>query len=247
MAEADLYKRRSNRPRPEVVHFPRCRAAIRRETILSDYVAAIVQLTSTHSALAGPIVGALAFGESLAIVGLFIPAAALMFAVGGLIGTGAIDPAPVLLCGIFGAVLGDWVSYLIGRRIGPSVYRRWPLNRHRPAVARTRLFFRRYGFAAILFGRFLGPIRATVPIVAGVMNMKHRSFQLANAISAIIWVPALLAPAYLVVRRIGSVDAITDGHLAGLGIAAAITTLATGLICVRLLGLGRRNGRVAQS
>lgn len=214
---------------------------------MSDYVAAIVELTSVHRAWAGPIVGALAFGESLAIVGLFIPAAALMFAVGGLVGTGAIDPVPVLVCGMLGAALGDWVSYAIGRRIGPSVYRRWPLNRHREAVARTRLFFRRYGFVAILLGRFLGPIRATVPIVAGVMNMEHRSFQLANAVSAIIWVPALLAPAYLVVRRIGSVDAITDVHLAGLGVGAAIATLATGLVCARLLGTGRRQGRATQS
>lgn len=213
---------------------------------MSDYVAAIVELTSTHRAWAGPIVGLLAFGESLAIVGLFIPAAALMFAVGGLVGTGAIDPIPVLLCGMLGAGLGDWISYAIGRRIGPSVYRRWPLNRHRPAVARTRLFFRRYGFAAILLGRFLGPIRATVPIVAGVMNMEQRSFQLANAISAVVWVPALLAPAYLLVRRIGSVDAISDAHLAGMGVAAALMTLGTGLVCARLLGMGRRQRRVAQ-
>lgn len=143
-------------------------------------------LITAYAAWAGPIVGVLAFGESLAIVGLCIPATAVLFAVGGLLGAGTVEPWPVLVCAAIGGILGDWISYRIGRRIGPPVYRRWPLNRHRSTVARARLFFRRYGFASIFIGRFLGPVRATVPLIAGVMEMNQRRFQLANICSALL-------------------------------------------------------------
>ena len=138
---------------------------------MEELITRTTEIISEHGAWAGPIVGILAFGESLALVGLFIPATALMIAVGGLLGAGTIDPLPVIACAAIGAILGDWISYRIGRWIGPSIYRRWPLNRHRPTVARARLFFRRYGFVSIFLGRFLGPIRTTIPLVAGVMEM----------------------------------------------------------------------------
>ena len=203
---------------------------------MEELITRATEFITEHSAWAGPIVGLLAFGESLAIVGLFVPATALMIAVGGLIGTGTVDPLPVIVWAAIGAILGDWVSYSIGRRIGPSVYRRWPLNRHRPMVARARLFFRRYGFVSVFLGRFLGPIRATIPLVAGVMEMGRRRFQIANVASAILWVPVMFAPGYLAARSLGSVEHITEGHLLGIGAVVAVLTVAATWIAARLLG-----------
>ena len=84
--------------------------------------------------------------------------------------------------------------------------RRWPLKQQRTAVARARLFFYRYGFASVLIGRFLGPIRSTIPTVAGVMGMAHGRFQLANVSSAILWMPLMLAPGYVTARSLGSAE-----------------------------------------
>lgn len=197
-----------------------------------------------HGMWAGPIVGVLAFGESLAVVGLFIPATALMIAVGGLIGMGAVEPLWIIGWAIVGACLGDWISYALGRRIGPSVYRRWPLNRHRQMVARARLFFRRYGFLSIFAGRFLGPVRATIPLVAGVMDMQHRRFQIANITSAILWVPVMFAPGYFAVKTLGSVEQVTEAHLLGMGLVVAVLTIGAVLIGARILGRSdRKRGR----
>lgn len=203
---------------------------------MEELITRATEIISEHGVWAGPIVGILAFGESLALVGLFIPATALMIAVGGLLGAGTIDPLPVIACAAIGAILGDWISYRIGRRIGPSVYRRWPLNRHRSMVARARLFFRRYGFISIFLGRFLGPIRATIPLVAGVMEMAPRRFQLANVSSAFLWVPVMFAPGYFAVRTMGSIEQITEAHLMGIGAVVALLTVAATLIGARLLG-----------
>lgn len=207
---------------------------------MEELIARIIAFITTYSAWAGPVFGLLAFGESLAIVGLLIPATALMFAIGGLIGTGAIDPLPIIAWGVAGAVLGDWVSYSLGRYIGPSAYRRWPLNRHRSTLARARLFFRRYGFAAIFVGRFLGPIRATIPLVAGVMEMDRRRFQIANATSALLWVPLMFAPGYFAARSLGAAEQITGQHVLLVGLVVVVLTVGATMIGARLLGRGDR-------
>lgn len=198
---------------------------------------------TTHGAWAGPVIGVLAFGESLAIVGLFIPATAMMLAVGGLMGSGVLDPLPIILWAIAGSIGGDWVSYWAGQRIGPSVYRRWPLNRHRAMVARTRLFFRKYGFFAVFLGRFLGPIRATVPLVAGVLEMPKQRFQIANIASAAIWVPLMFTPGYLAAKSIGPAIALSESHLIIAAMAVSTLALAAFLIAPRFLKKARRQRR----
>ena len=160
---------------------------------MDQYIDQIGMFIEANQVWAGPITFLLTLGESLVLVGLFIPATALMLLTGGLIGAGTLDPWNVLAWGVAGAIVGDALSYGLGRWAGPGV-RRWPLKQQRTAVARARLFFYRYGFASVLIGRFLGPIRSTIPTVAGVMGMAHGRFQLANVSSAILWMPLMLAP-----------------------------------------------------
>lgn len=214
---------------------------------MNDLIPRATAFIAQHGLWAGPIVGVLAFGESLAIVGLFIPATALMIAVGGLVGAGIVDPWWIIGWAIVGAAIGDWISFAIGRRIGPSAYRRWPLKNHRPMVARARLFFRRFGFLSIFAGRFLGPIRATIPLVAGVMEMDHRRFQIANVTSAVLWVPAMFAPGYFAVKTLGSAESITEAHLLGIGAIIALVTIGGTLIGARFLGRASRRRRPRRS
>lgn len=200
---------------------------------------------TAQQAWAGPIAGAFILVESLAIVGLAVPATALMVAIGGLIGAGTLQPVPVLIWCMVGAIVGDALSYFVGRRLGPQVCRRWPLNRHRAAVARTRLFFRRYGTASIFVGRFLGPIRSTVPLVAGIMQMGQRRFQAANVASALVWVPMMLAPGYLAAKGFADLGGFdTEALLIVLG-GVVVATMVGPWLAVRLLarGGGRRRRR----
>jgi membrane protein DedA with SNARE-associated domain len=210
---------------------------------VDDLIPTAMAFITEHRGWAGPIIGVLTFGESLAVIGLLMPATALMIATGSMIGTGLLDPLPVFLWAATGAILGDWVSFAIGRAIGHSAYYRWPLNRHREGVAKTRLFFRRYGLVSILFGRFLGPVRATIPLVAGVMGMKQRTFQIANVASAILWVPALLAPGFLAARSMGPVEQITEMHIFAIGAFVAAMTFGGLFLGARLLGGTRRRRR----
>ena len=53
-------------------------------------------------------------------------------------------------------------------------------------------FFKRYGVHSVFIGRFLGPLRAVVPLVAGMMHMPPLRFNTANVLSAVVWAPALV-------------------------------------------------------
>ncbi|WP_424679750.1 DedA family protein, partial [Escherichia coli] len=55
-------------------------------------------------------------------------------------------------------------------------------------------FFNRWGVWGVFIGRFFGPFRAIVPLVAGICAMPQRYFQLANLASAMIWAFGILAP-----------------------------------------------------
>lgn len=166
-----------------------------------------------HQEWAGLVVGLLAMGESMLIIGILIPATALMLVVGGLIGSGTLDPLPILIGGIIGAIAGDAISYYIGRVLGPRIVYRWPLNTQRRAVARARYFFRKYGIVSIFGGRFLGPLRAVIPSVAGVMKMPHWRFQTANVLSAIVWIPVMLTPGYITGRSVEAIGAGSNTNI----------------------------------
>jgi len=202
-----------------------------KETGIDAYIDLISQFIEQNSAWAGPILGLIALGESLIVVGLFIPATALLLLAGGLVGSGELQAGPILAWGIAGAVAGDAISYFLGRWIGPGIQRRWPLNKQRTGVARARLFFSRYGFLAILLGRFLGPIRSTIPLVAGVMGMRHLPFQLANVLSAIAWVPLMLLPGWLAARGV----AAAGGSQNVLMIAGTVMSILFGLWLFRAM------------
>ena len=176
---------------------------------LSTFVAA-------HSAWAGPVLAVATFLESLVLIGAFVPATALMLLAGGLAAAGVLDPVAVLIWSATGAALGDAVSFSLGQNLGSAALRRPVFRPHRRAIARTRLFSRRYGVASIYLGRFFGPLRAFVPVMAGMLRMKTRSFQIANVASAFVWVAALVSPGYLAGKGL----AVISHHDLGLILAS---------------------------
>ena len=151
-----------------------------------------VEYVRLNRELAPFVVAFLAFGESLAIVSLFFPATVLLVAVGALVGGMELGFWPVWLGAVIGACLGDWVSYEFGRYFEDKAHNIWPLNRYHNLIARGEAFTQKYGVWAIFLGRFFGPVRAIVPLAAGIFEMPRGKFQLANVTSALLWAYVLL-------------------------------------------------------
>jgi membrane protein DedA with SNARE-associated domain len=159
---------------------------------LEEFTHGLVEFVRTHEMWAAPIVGGLAFGESLAFISLLLPAWAMLVALGALISGSGISFWPILIAAGLGAALGDWLSYWVGLKIGPAVAHIWPLSRHPELIPRGERFVKAWGPLAIMIGRFFGPLRASVPLVAGIFAMPFWEFQAANFVSAFIWAGMLL-------------------------------------------------------
>jgi membrane protein DedA with SNARE-associated domain len=159
---------------------------------LEDHARHLVEFVRVHQAWAPPVVFALAFGESLAFVSLLIPAWAALVGIGVLISSGNLTFWPVWVAGSIGAALGDWLSFWIGLKVGPAVAHMWPLSRHPELLPEGETFVKRWGALAIFIGRFFGPLRASVPLVAGIFRMPWLQFQAANFSSAFVWAAVLL-------------------------------------------------------
>jgi membrane protein DedA with SNARE-associated domain len=161
-------------------------------TGLEQYAHALTEFVRLHQAWAAPIVFALAFAESLAFVSLLVPAWAALVGIGLLLASSGIAFWPVCIAGAAGAALGDWLSFWVGGKLERAVYNIWPLSRHPELIPKGENFVRRWGALGIFIGRFSGPLRATVPLAAGVFAMPVWRFQLANWTSAFIWSAMLL-------------------------------------------------------
>ena len=159
---------------------------------LSSYIGPIVDFVRVHQAWAAPVVMLLCFAESLAFVSLLIPAWAALVGIGALIGASGLSFWPIWIAGSIGAALGDWLSYWIGLKLEHRVYQMWPLSSQPDLIPKGEAFVRKWGAPAIFIGRFSGPLRASVPLIAGVFAMPYWPFQLANFSSAFVWAATLL-------------------------------------------------------
>lgn len=128
------------------------------------------------------------------MVGLVVPGAAVMVAAGALVTLGALEFWPTLLAAVAGAIVGDGISYWLGHHYRDRLHSFWPFRSHAQWLSRGGNFFRRHGAKSVLFGRFVGPVRPIVPVVAGMLGMPPAHFYAVNVLSALAWAPAYLLP-----------------------------------------------------
>jgi membrane protein DedA with SNARE-associated domain len=159
---------------------------------LELYARDIIEFVRVNQQWAAPIIFVLAFGESLAFVSLLLPAWAVLVGMGALVQSSGISFWPIWIAASCGAALGDWLSYWIGWKFEHAIADKWPLNRHPDLIPKGEAFMERWGMLGIFIGRFFGPLRAAVPLVAGIFQMHYWKFQFANWTSAFVWAAVIL-------------------------------------------------------
>lgn len=164
---------------------------------MAEFVNQLLQWLNAHPQLAGLVTFIISAGESVAIIGTIVPGSIMMTAIGTLAGAGVIPLWQTILWAILGAIVGDGISYWIGFRFKDRLPKVWPFRNHPYLLKTGEKFFHRYGSMSVFIGRFVGPVRALVPLVAGMLGMRWFKFFLANVTSAIGWAPAYMAPGIL--------------------------------------------------
>ncbi|WP_415857007.1 VTT domain-containing protein [Sinomonas sp. G460-2] len=136
------------------------------------------------------VICAIIFAETGLLIGFFLPGDSMLFTAGLLVATGAVKFNIWLLAllVVIAAILGNQVGYLIGAKIGPSLFSR-PDSRFfkQENVRKAHAFFERHGGQSLILARFVPIIRTFVPVIVGVAGMDRRKFFLYNVLGAIPW------------------------------------------------------------
>jgi membrane-associated protein len=143
-----------------------------------DLEGALTDLSNTLGAWTYALVGALAFLETGAFVGLVAPGETAVVLGGVVAAEGGVSLPLMLAITWIAAALGDFASFYLGRRLGRRfLVKHGPrLGVTAPRLERVEEFFGRHGGKAILIGRFIGLVRAVAPFLAGASGMRLRAF-----------------------------------------------------------------------
>ena len=161
---------------------------------MEDLLQTLLDWIALHPYAFNAAVFCIALMESLVVLGLLIPGAAMLFGAGALIATGTLPLYPIMFWTMAGAFVGDTLSFFLGFHYHQRLRVMWPFRRYPELVNRGVDFFIRHGGKSIFMARFIGPIRPIVPAIAGMMNMTTTRFLLIDVIACILWAPAYLLP-----------------------------------------------------
>ena len=179
----------------------------------------------------------IALMESLVVLGLLIPGAALLFGAGALMATGTLPIVPMMLSTIAGAIVGDLISFLLGQHYHQRLRVIWPFRRYPVLVNRGVDFFVRNGGKSVFMARFIGPLRPIVPAIAGMMNMSTARFLVIDVIASILWAPVYILPGMVFGASLGLAAEVAGRLVVLLVVIAGIAWLGVWLVStlIRLL------------
>jgi membrane-associated protein len=143
---------------------------------------------------------------------------------------GSVRIEVVIVLAALAAIVGDNLGYLLGRRFGRRVMTRpgrWSGHRER-ALATGQAFFDRHGPKAVFFGRFVAALRIWAAWIAGMTHMPWRTFLFWNALGGVVWATLVGLAGYFAGQAAGRL-------IERAGVAAAVATLAVGVIALLLL------------
>lgn len=187
-----------------------------------------------------------AFVESLAIAGIVVPGVAILFAIAALAGQTGMPLTEALICAGLGAIAGDTASFALGRKLQGRLDVVWPLSRYPTLMAKGQAFFRQHGGKSVVIGRFVGPMRPIIPLIAGALWMPWQRFLAFNVVSAVGWAPAYILPGFLVGSALAS-DIRPPAHFYPVVGISLLTLVAVYLVLIQFqLGLGK-GGRLYRS
>lgn len=101
----------------------------------------------------------------------------------------------MIFAATLGAIAGDVISYMLGK------YGSGFLLKHKKVlkishIEEGRKFFINHGVKSIFIGRFIGPIRSVLPLIAGSLSVNFARFMFYNILSAFVWVLLYITVGY---------------------------------------------------
>ena len=153
---------------------------------LDDHINTIITNYGTWTYL---ILFIIIFCETGLVVTPFLPGDSLLFVVGALSVSGALNVFSLIIILTLAAILGDSANYFVGKKFAPQIFgkKKIPFLKQE-YLDRTHAYFQRYGGKTIIIARFVPIVRTFAPFLAGVGTMTYPKFLAYNIFGAILWV-----------------------------------------------------------
>jgi len=188
----------------------------------------------------GPVVYLLVFLvpalEASVFVGFVLPGETAVLLGGVLAYEHRVSLTGVLIVAIAGAIIGDSVGYVVGRRFGAPLQqsrlgrivgeKRWQASED---------FLRRRGGPSVFLGRWTALLRALVPAAAGMAKLPYRTFLIWNVAGGVAWATAIVIAGYAAGTAYRRLE-----HYLGPGAFVILAVIVIGLV-VRHFVLERRH------
>jgi membrane-associated protein len=129
----------------------------------------------------------------------FLPGDTLLFTAGLLAAqpNAPVDVWTLAPCAAAAAVIGGQVGYLIGRRLGPALFKKEDARFFKKRyLTSSHEFFERHGRKTIVIGHFVGVVRSFTPLIAGASRMRYPLFLTYDVIGAVGWGVGLVVVGY---------------------------------------------------
>jgi membrane-associated protein len=154
------------------------------------------ELILNYQSLTYIILFTIIFVETGLVIMPFLPGDSLLFAAGTFAYNGPLNIYWLMILLFIAAVLGDTLNYMLGKYIGPKVFKRdyWFIKRAH--LDKTQQFYEKHGGKTIIMSRFIPIIRTFAPFVAGIGKMDYAKFISYNIIGGAVWVVGLTLLGY---------------------------------------------------
>ena len=189
--------------------------------------------TYYHPQWAGLVLFFISICETITIIGSIIPGSVVMIAVGTLIGANLLPYFPMVLWAAAGAIVGDGLNFTLGYYLKDNLNKVWPFSVKQQWLAKGQTFFLKHGRKSVFLGRFVGPLRAFIPITAGAMHMPMVRFYIIDSLSALLWAATYVIPGIL----LGAASLALPPDIATHFILFVLLTLAAIVIAIWLVRL----------
>lgn len=196
---------------------------------IESFVETVVGFVRQHEAWAAPVAFLVAFGESIAFLSLVWPGTAILVGVAALLAASGVSSSvlgPAIVAAGLGGAVGYGLSYWIGHYFKDSIQKLWPFSTHPHLIPHGQEFFEKYGAFGVFLGHFFGPVRAVIPVVAGMFGMRQLPFQIANFASAFLWAGGVIAPSFFAVTFKDEILAALVGYEPLVAVLMALLAIA---------------------
>lgn len=167
-------------------------------------------------------------GVMLENAGLPVPGETVLLAGGALAHFGRLSFGWVVVLAMCGAILGDNLGFLVGRRGGRGLAERhgWRVGLTPARLQLFDRFFERHGARTVFIARFITGLRVFGAVLAGASGLRWPKFLFYNATGAIVWALAIASAGYALAHSWDTLERwIGRSGLIGLVVAAIVVTV----------------------